>query len=150
MEVTRRSGVTLIELLVVTVIATAVIGIAFPSLTAGLAVVRLSSTASSVASFLSSAMNQVERREQPAAIVVEPKANLLAVYTADSGDKPRETFEMPQGIAIVGDEDRRFVLYPGGVFPRIAILLKSEKGARRSIEIDPITAVPVIKVPSIK
>jgi Tfp pilus assembly protein FimT len=150
MEVTRRSGVTLIELLVVTVIATAVIGIAFPSLTAGLAVVRLSSTASSVAAFLSSAMNQVERREQPAAIVVEPKANLLAVYTADSGDKPRETFAMPQGIGIEGDEDRRFVLYPGGVFPRIAIVLKNEKGATRSIEIDPITAVPFIKAPAIK
>jgi prepilin-type N-terminal cleavage/methylation domain-containing protein len=140
-----RSGVTLVELLIVIVIVTAMAGIAFPSLTAGLAAVRLASTASSVASFLTSAMNNVERREQPAAIVVEPKENLLAVYTAESGEKPRETFAMPQGIGIEGEEHRRFLLFPGGAFPRIAIALKNEHGGRRSIEIDPVTAVPKIR-----
>jgi hypothetical protein len=52
---------------------------------------------------------------------------------------------MPQGIAIEGDENRRFMLFPGGAFPRIAIALKNAKGARKSIEIDPITAVPKIR-----
>lgn len=140
-----RAGITLIELLVVIVIVSAVIGIAFPSLTTGLAAVRLSSAASSTASFLSSAMNHAERREQPEAIVVEPKENMLAVYTAASGKEPTETFAMPQGIAIEGEENRRFVLYPGGAFPRISIVLKNEKGLTRSIQIDPITAIPVIK-----
>ena len=31
-----------------------------------------------------------------------------------------------------------------GAFPRIAIVLRSEKGGRRSVEIDPVTAVPKI------
>jgi hypothetical protein len=36
------------------------------------------------------------------------------------------------------------LLFPGGAFPRIAIVLRSEKGGRRSVEIDPVTAVPKI------
>jgi prepilin-type N-terminal cleavage/methylation domain-containing protein len=138
-------GVTLLEMLIVVAIVATIASISFPSLTAGLAGIRLSSAAGSVASFLTSAMNNVERREQPAAIVVSPKENTVAVYTADSGDRPRDKMTMPQGISIDGDESRRFVLFPGGAFPKIAIVLRSEKGARRSIEIDPITAVAKIK-----
>jgi hypothetical protein len=52
---------------------------------------------------------------------------------------------MPAGIIIEGDEPRRFMLFPGGAFPRIAIVLRSEKGGRRSIQIDPVTAVPKIQ-----
>jgi hypothetical protein len=37
------------------------------------------------------------------------------------------------------------MLFPGGAFPRIAIVLRSEKGGRRSIQIDPVTAVPKIQ-----
>ena len=35
---------------------------------------------------------------------------------------------MPSGIAIEGEEPRRFLLFPGGAFPRIAVILRSEKG----------------------
>ena len=142
---TRRSGVTLIEMLIVVTIIATVISVSFPALTAGLAGIRLRSASGSVASFLTSAMNNVERREQPAAILVEPKENLLAVFTAASGEEPGETLKMPQGIAIEGDENRRFLLFPGGSFPHITIVLKNEKGAQRSIEIDPVTAVPKIQ-----
>ena len=90
-------------------------------------------------------MNQVDRRERPAAIVVTPKENQLAVYTAASGDKPDQRLEMPPGIAIEGDEPRRFLLQPGGAFPRIALILRNEKGSRRSIRIDPATGVPEIR-----
>jgi prepilin-type N-terminal cleavage/methylation domain-containing protein len=145
LEVVRKSGVTLLEMLIVVAIVATIASISFPSLTSGLAGIRLSSASGSVASFLTSAMNNVERREQPAAIVVSPKDNTLVVFTADSGDRPRERLAMPQGISIEGDEPRRFVLYPGGAFPKIMIVLRSEKGARKSIEIDPITAVPKIK-----
>ena len=141
----QSSGVTLLEMLIVVAIVATIASISFPALTSGLAGIRLSSASGSVASFLTSAMNNVERREQPAAILVEPTQNILAVYTADSGEKARETLTMPQGIAIEGEETRRFVLFPGGAFPHIAIALKNEKGARKSIEIDPITAVPRIK-----
>jgi prepilin-type N-terminal cleavage/methylation domain-containing protein len=141
----NRRGVTLLEMLIVVAIVATIASISFPALTAGLAGIRLSSASGSVASFLTSAMNNVERHEQPAAIVVTPKENMLAVYTADSVDHPRDKMTMPQGISIEGDESRRFVLFPGGAFPKITIVLKSEKGARKTIEIDPITAVPKIK-----
>src|ERR1019366_8492227 len=87
MKSKSQFGVTLIEMLVVIVIAAAVASVALPSVTTGLATVRLTSAASSVASFLSAAMNTVERREQPAEVLVAPKENLLAVYTAASGGK---------------------------------------------------------------
>jgi prepilin-type N-terminal cleavage/methylation domain-containing protein len=141
----KRSGVTLLEMLIVVTIIATIVSVSFPALTAGLAGIRLKSASGSAASFLTSAMNNVERREQPAAIVVMPKENMIAVFTAASAEKPTETLKMPQGIAIEGDESRRFMLFPGGAFPQIEIALRSEKGGRKTIEIDPITAVPKIR-----
>jgi hypothetical protein len=94
---------------------------------------------------MTSAMNRVERTETPAAIVIAPKENQLFFYTAASGDKPEKSLKMPQGVSIEGDEPRRFLLQPGGAFPRIALLLRSDKGLRRSIKIDPATGVPDIQ-----
>jgi prepilin-type N-terminal cleavage/methylation domain-containing protein len=147
LEVKKRtqSGVTLIEMLIVVMIIAVVTGVSFPALTAGLASVRLSSASGSAASFLTSAMNRVERRELPAAVLIAPAENQLAVYTAASGDQPDATLRMPQGIVIEGDEPRRFLLQPGGTFPRITLVLRNDKGARRSIRIDPATGVPDIQ-----
>jgi prepilin-type N-terminal cleavage/methylation domain-containing protein len=140
-----QSGVTLVEMLIVVMIIGIIAGVSFPALTAGLAGVRLSSASGSAASFLTAAMNRVERRELAAVIVIAPKESRLAVYTAASGDKPDSTLTMPQGVAIEGDEPRRFLLQPGGTFPRITLVLRNEKGARRSVRIDPATGVPDIK-----
>jgi hypothetical protein len=90
-------------------------------------------------------MNLVDRREQAAAIVISPKENVLDVYTAASADKPASHLTMPAGITVEGDEQRRFMLFPGGAFPRITVVLRSEKGGRRSVQIDPVTAVPLIQ-----
>jgi hypothetical protein len=125
-------------MLVVVAIVAAIASISFPALTAGLAGVRLASASGSVASFLTSAMNEVERREQPAAIVISPHENRITTSTGKGLD-------MPAGIAIEGEEPRRFLLFPGGAFPRITIVLRSEKGGRRSVQIDPVTAVPKIQ-----
>ena len=140
-----QSGVTLIEMLIVVMIISIIAGVSFPALTSGLSSVRLSSASGSAASFLTAAMNRVERRELAAAIVIEPKENQLAVYTAASGDKPEKTLRMPQGVTIEGDEPHRFLLQPGGAFPRIALILRNDKGSRRSVRIDPATGVPDIR-----
>jgi hypothetical protein len=131
-------------MLIVVAIIAVIAGLSFPALTAGLAGVRLASAAGSAASFLTSAMNNVERRERPAEIVISPKENRIAVFTAAAGDRPVDTLTMPAGVTVEGEEPHRFLLFPGGAFPRISLVLKSEKGGRRSIEIDPITAVPKI------
>jgi len=146
MQRQNQAGVTLIEMLIVVMIIGIIAGVSFPALTAGLAGVRLSSASGSAASFLTAAMNRVERREMAAAIVITPKENQLAVYTAASGSKPDTTLQMPQGIAIEGDVPRRFLLQPGGTFPRITLVLRNEKGARRSVRIDPVTGVPDIRL----
>jgi prepilin-type N-terminal cleavage/methylation domain-containing protein len=140
-----QSGVTLIELLIVVMIIALIAGVSFPALTSGLAGVRLSSASGSAASFLTTAMNRVDRRERAAAIVITPQENQMAVYTAASGDKPDTELRMPKGISIEGDEPRRFLLQPGGTFPRITLILRNEKGARRSVRIDPTTGVPEIR-----
>jgi prepilin-type N-terminal cleavage/methylation domain-containing protein len=140
-----KRGVTLIEMLIVVMIIGIIAGLSFPALTSGLSSVRLSSASGSVASFLTSAMNRVERRELAAAIVISPKANQLAVFTAASGEKAENTLQMPQGVSIEGDEPRRFLLQPGGTFPRITLVLRSDKGLRRSVKIDPATGVPDIQ-----
>jgi len=132
-------------MLVVVAIIGAIVGISVPALTAGLAGVRLSSASGSVASFLTGSMNRAERREEAAAIVVDPAKNVVEVFTAASGEKPADTLAMPSGVVIEGQETRRFLLYPGGTFPRMEIVLRSEKGARRAVLIDPITVVPSIR-----
>jgi prepilin-type N-terminal cleavage/methylation domain-containing protein len=145
MEKQRQAGVTLIEMLIVVMIIGVIASVSFPALTAGLSSVRLSSASGSTASFLTAAMNRVERRELAAAVLITPKENQIAVYTAASGDKPDKTLRMPQGIAIEGEEPRRFLLQPGGAFPRITLILRNDKGSRRSVRIDPATGVPDIR-----
>lgn len=144
LSVGNNRGVTLLEMMIVVTIIGIIAGISFPAVTSGLAGVRLSSAAGSTASFLTSAMNTVERREQPAAIVIAPKENQIAIYTAASAEKPANHLTMPSGITIEGDEPRRVLLFPGGAFPKLTLILKSEKGGTRSIQIDPVTAVPRI------
>lgn len=140
-----QSGVTLIEMLVVVTIIAIIAGVSFPALTAGLASIRLSSASGSAASFLIAAMNRVDRREQPAAVLISPKTSTLEVYTAASGEKPDRELRLPQGISIEGDEQRRFILMPGGTVPRMTLILRNDKGARRSVQIDPTTGVPKVQ-----
>jgi prepilin-type N-terminal cleavage/methylation domain-containing protein len=144
MRQNSQRGVTLLEMLIVVAIIATVAAVSFPALTTGLAGMRLSSAASGVASFLTSSMNTVERREQPAAIVVTPKENRVDVFTAASGLIPSRTFQPPAGISFEGDDPHRYLLYPGGSFPRISVVLRNDKGSRRSVAIDPVTAVPRI------
>src|SRR5882724_6323349 len=115
-------GVTLLEMLIVVAIVSAIVSVSFPALTAGLAGVRLTSASGSVASFLTSALNNVDRREQAAAIVISPAENTLAVFTAASGDMPVKKLDMPSGVKIEGEESRRFLLFPGGACPRIVVV----------------------------
>jgi len=131
-------------MLVVVAIIAVIAGLSFPALSAGLAGVRLASAAGSAASFLTSAINNVERREKPAEIVISPKENRIAVFTAAAGDHPVDTLSMPAGVTVEGEAPHRYLLFPGGAFPRISLVIRSEKGGRRSVEIDPVTAVPKI------
>ncbi|HVW08606.1 MAG TPA: prepilin-type N-terminal cleavage/methylation domain-containing protein [Bryobacteraceae bacterium] len=141
----HRRGVTLLEMMIVVAIIAIIAAISFPALTSGMAGIRLQSSSSELASFLTSSMNNVERHEEAAAIVVTPKENRLDVFTAASGEKPVRSWQAPSGVTFEGDDPHRWLLFPGGAFPRISIVLRNEKGARRSIAVDPVTAVPAIQ-----
>jgi hypothetical protein len=134
-------------MLIVVAIIGIISAISFPDLTSGLAGIRLQSSSGELASFLTTSLNRVERHEEAAAIVITPKSNRLDVFTAASGEKPARSWEAPSGVTVEGEEPHRYLLFPGGAFPRIALVLRNEKGARRSIEIDPVTAVPRIRRP---
>ncbi|HWE48243.1 MAG TPA: prepilin-type N-terminal cleavage/methylation domain-containing protein [Bryobacteraceae bacterium] len=141
----RQSGVTLLEMLIVVTIVGVVAGVSFPAVTSGLSGVRLQSAAGSVASFLTSTMNRVDRHEQGAAIVISPKENTLAVFTAASGEKPERTLGLPQGITIEGEAPHRYLFLPGGTIPRMLVVLRNDKGAEKSIRVDPATGIPDIQ-----
>jgi prepilin-type N-terminal cleavage/methylation domain-containing protein len=141
---TVSPGVTLLEMLIVVAIIGTIASVAFPALTSGLAGVRLSSASSDVASFLTSSMNTVERREQAAAIVLSPKESRIDLFTAASGMTPARTWQPPSGITLEGEDPHRYLLFPGGAFPQISVVLRNEKGVRRAVKIDPVTAVPQV------
>src|SRR6476646_10851831 len=117
----NSAGVTLVEMLVVVTIIGLVTAIMAPSMMAALDGVRMASASDNVASFLNSAVNRVERRQQVMEVIVSIKENKLVMVTNEPGFT-RE-LKMPQGIAIEAvlprndnenGEFRRLILLPGG------------------------------------
>jgi prepilin-type N-terminal cleavage/methylation domain-containing protein len=144
LEVNRR-GVTLIEMVVVMAIIGVMAAIAFPAATSGLDSIRLQSAADSIASFLSAAMNRAERRNIVMEIMVDPKANQLALHSTEPGYE--RVLQMPSNVAISGEGVHRLLLVPGGTVPRFVIEINSVKGARKQIVVDPISGTPRILIP---
>jgi prepilin-type N-terminal cleavage/methylation domain-containing protein len=146
-------GVTLIEMVVVVAIIGLMIAISFPTITAGLDSVRMSSATGSVAAFLNAAENRAERRQQPIALVISPKDNLLAMYGNEPGSDRR--LQLPQGVSIQAvlpvidgetpDQPRQWILMPGGTAPGMGILLANARGIRRMVRLDPMTGFPRVE-----
>src|SRR5260370_5477671 len=123
--------------------------ISFPAATAGIDSVRLVSATDSVATFLNSAVNRVERRQQPIELIVSLPENRLLLYSNEPGFT-RE-LKMPDGIVIEGvlptvGEDgqgvRRFILMPGATVPGIGVQIANRRGAHRIVRLDPMTGFP--------
>jgi prepilin-type N-terminal cleavage/methylation domain-containing protein len=148
----RRRGVTLLEMLMVVALIGLLVGISFPSVSAGLDTLRLSSAGDSLASFLNSALNRAQRKQQALEVTIAPRENSVEVRSTEPGFERK--LEMPSGVRIVSvlpplvwesDEPRRFILYPGGTVPRFGVELANRKGARRIVRIDPITGIPQVE-----
>jgi type II secretory pathway pseudopilin PulG len=145
----RQRGITLLELLIVMTLIVLVVGISFPSVSAGLESMRLRSTADTIANFLNAAIDRAGRRQQVIEVWISPHDNLLIARSPDLGFNRR--LEVPGVFQIVSvrppaevnpDEPRRFLLYPGGTIPAIGVEIASKSGRRRMVSIDPITASP--------
>lgn len=143
-----QSGITLIELLVVVTLVALLIGISFPSMASGLDSLRLRSASNTMVAFFDTALDRSDRRQQPVEIRITPKDNTLVARSADNVFDRR--LDLPDGIHIVsvaprveGDPQdmRRFLVYPGGSVPKVAIEIENRSGRRRLVSLDPITGV---------
>jgi prepilin-type N-terminal cleavage/methylation domain-containing protein len=155
LSVGKRSsaaGVTLVEMLVVVTIIGLVTAVMAPSMMAGLDGVRMASASDNVASFLNSAVNRVERRQQVMEVIVSMKDNKLVMMTNEPGFT-RE-LKMPEGIVIEAVlprndnenvEFRRVILMPGGAVPGIGIQLVNQHNNRRIVRLDPMTGFPRVE-----
>ncbi len=143
------AGVTLIEMMVVVAVIGLIAAVMAPSVTAGMDAVRMASASQSVATFLNSAVNRAERRQQPIELVFSFKENKLEMYSNDPGFN-RELI-LPDGVLLdavlpkaTDDEQgfRRLVLMPGASIPGIGVQLANHRGSRRVVRLDPMTGFP--------
>lgn len=148
----RQRGVTLIEMLIVVALIGLMAGVTFPAVTTGIDSLRLSSASDSIVSFLNSAMNRAERRQEVVEVEISPAAGRLTVRASDPGY--RRELELPKGIRIQNvlpaipvnpAMPRRFLFFPAGTVPRIGIELVNRHGVRRIIRVDPVTGAPKIE-----
>ena len=145
MSSTGNKGVTLIEILVVMAIISLLIGVTLPTMSNGLSSYRLKGAAGDVASFIMSALNRAERREQMMEIIVYPKLNKLELDSSEPGYA--RTLTMPAGVSIAGENPVRMVIVPGSAPPRAAIDLYNERGAHRIVKLDPVNGIPEVVTP---
>ncbi len=150
----RRRGVTLVEMLIVVTLLGLLVGITFPSVTAGIESVRLASAADSVASHLNAAVNRAERWQEAVEIEFLIDQRQMNLRSATPGYE--RSFELPTGVEFrnirpeirAGSEvPRRFLVYPGGTVPGITVELANSRGGGRIVSVDPITGAPRIRRP---
>lgn len=147
-------GITLVEMVIVVGLLGLLVGITFPSVTAGIDSMRLRSASDSIVSFLNGAMNRAERRQQVVEVTVSPREARLSLRSTEAGFE--RTLELPDGVTIravlpeiprAADEPRQFLLFPGGAIPGFGIELVNRRGARRIVSVDPIVGAPRVEVP---
>jgi len=149
-----RRGVTLIEMLLVVTILSLLVGISYPAIASGIESLRIGGTADEIAALLNGALNRAERRQHGVEVIVVTGQPQRVV--ADSFEPGfQRTVEIPQNVRILdvqppGPEaggGRRFLVFPGGSPPRIAILLGNARGDRRLVRVDPVSGAPLIEKP---
>jgi type II secretory pathway pseudopilin PulG len=148
------AGVTLLEMLVVVSLIALMVGISFPSITAGMESLRLRSAAGEVVSMFNSALTRADRLQDAVELNISLQRRFIASRAIRANVVRR--IDLPEGIQIAHvypedlrwavDEsgapvDRHFIVYPNGAVPRIVIDLANERGAHRIVMLDPITGV---------
>lgn len=132
MKRSAERGITLIEMLVVLAILGTVTGLTYPSITAGIDSLRLSTACDDIGSIFNAAANFAERRQQAVEIRILPDR----VEAMGPGFQKQTSLE--KGIVIEGDP-RFFFVEPAGPLPGIALTVANARGSRKIVRIDPIS-----------
>jgi hypothetical protein len=121
----------------------------------GLDSLRLNSAAESIASFLNAGLNRAEGRRVPVMVEVSKDSNSLGLSSTEPGWVRK--LEMPDGVTVDAVEPAppappeyenrlfRFLLYPGGTPPRLAVTIVNQRGSKRAVRLDPMTGVAQIE-----
>ncbi|MCX6624546.1 MAG: prepilin-type N-terminal cleavage/methylation domain-containing protein [Acidobacteria bacterium] len=151
----RRAGVTLLEMVIVLGLIGLLAAISFPSVSTGLDTLRLNSACDSTVSFLNSALDRAERRQQVVEVTIARVERTLTLRSTEPGFE--HSLTMPDGISILtvlpelpGEDEsvpRRIVLMPGGTVPRFGLELADARGSRRIVRVDPITGISEVEKP---
>jgi prepilin-type N-terminal cleavage/methylation domain-containing protein len=146
----REAGVTLVELLIVVALIGLLAAITYPSAAAGIDSMRLRGASNETVSFLNIALERALRHQQVVEIRISPGENAMIARTADGVFVREASIAEPVRILSVrpippGADPRvlrRFLIYPGGSVPRIAIELGTSSGRRKLVSVDPVTLTP--------
>jgi prepilin-type N-terminal cleavage/methylation domain-containing protein len=149
-----ETGMTLIEMLVVVCIISVVVGVSFPAVSSGIDSLRLGSATNGVVSFVNSALNRAERRQQVVELTISKTENSITMRSTEVGFFRK--MEMPPGVSITHilpelpeepNAPRVFMLYPNSAPPRFGIQLINRRNVERIVRVDPITGVPRVEKP---
>ncbi len=149
LSVGSRRGITLIEMLIVVALIALVAGVSYPSATAGLDSLRMRAASNAIVGFLNSALSRAETRQQAVEILISPQEGTLPALRSagvfrkqlESGS-PSRILSVQPALASEEGQARRFLLYPGGSIPRIAIEIGNGTGRARMVSVDPVTGIP--------
>jgi prepilin-type N-terminal cleavage/methylation domain-containing protein len=147
-----QTGITLVEMLIVMLLISLLAGLSFPAVSAGIDSIRLRSSCDEVASLLNVALTKADRRQTPVEIIFSRPRNRIIARTLTPGFEKEVTLESNVHISNVlpappGEvfSERTLLIYPSGTFPRIAVELENQRGAKRIVRIDPLTGTPMIE-----
>ena len=143
-------GVTLLEMLIVVALIALLAGLTYPSVTSGLDALRLRSASDQIVTLLTTALDRAGRKQQVVEVWISPADNALVARSDDREFQRRVDVADP--VRIVGvrpplpnetaPQPRRFLIYPGGSVPRIALEIATRDGRRRLISVDPLSGFP--------
>jgi len=144
------AGVTLVEMMIIVAIVGLIAALTFPSAAAGIDAVRLRSASNEVVTFFNVALERATRYQQVVELRISPTESAMAARSEDSTFVRAVKIEDPVRIVSVQpmppgadpNATRRFLVYPGGAVPKIAIELATKDGRKKLIAVDPITGMP--------
>jgi prepilin-type N-terminal cleavage/methylation domain-containing protein len=134
-------GITLIELLVAMAIVALMLGIAFPSMTAGLDSIVLHTDMDRAGTFFSQARLSADRLQQPVQLTSDPEKGQLTAVSVDGSWEDTLAFSSRVHVAFPAKK-QSVILHPSTPAPQYRLLLESERGTRAGLSINIFTGTP--------